>query len=328
MGPIVHIGYHKTATSWFQRRVYPSVASHRYVDRRLVRSLFLGGDAFGFDPPAARAALYRDDDGRPPILCEEDLSGVLHNGAGSTFIAGEVARRLHATLPDARIVIFVRAQAPAAASWYGQYLREGGTAGVHRYLFPEQYRHLGHVRPFKLPHFCFTQLDYRGLIERYDALFGRDRVIVLPYEQLVDDGPRLLRRMEALLGLSLPEGGRSRVNAGYRAGLLPLLRLANLFTRRSVIDKATLVHLPYWYTVRKALFEQLNRVPLFGAPPSVERLLGAATVDWIAQRYWASNRWLETRLGTELAPLGYAVAPPPEPVDEPARMLPLRWASN
>lgn len=329
MDPIIHVGYHKTATSWFQRHVYPTLASHRYIDRQLVRSTFLAGDAFDFDSQAARRALGLDDTSlSPPILCEEDLSGVLHNGPASGFIAREVARRLHATMPDARIVIFVRGQASAAASWYQQYLREGGTAGIHRYLFPEAYRHLGHVRPFKIPHFCFSQLDYRGLIERYDDLFGQDRVIVLPYELLTQDCPRLLRRLGALLGTQLPEGTCGRLNGSYRTGLIPLLRFANLFTRRSVIDKTTLVHLPYWYTVRKALFKSLNHSPLFGPTRSTRAMLGQSTLDWIAQRYWQSNRWLAERTGVDLAPLGYAVDPPAAQVERPGRQLPLQWAGN
>jgi len=328
VGPIAHIGYHKTATSWFQRYVYPFVGSHRYIDRRVVRSTFLEGDAFGFDPAAARAAMGLDHEALPPILCEEDLSGVLHNGVVSTFVAREVARRLHSTMPEATIVIFVRAQASAAASWYQQYLREGGTTGVHRYLFPDQYRHLGHVRPFQMPHFCFSQLDYRGLVERYDALFGRDRVIVLPYEHLAADCPQLLQRMASLLDIALPEGKSGRLNAGYGAGLIPLLRFANLFTCRSVIDKMTLLHIPYWYTVRKALFKELNRSGLFGKPPSPERLLGRETIAWIGQRFWQSNRWLEDRMGIALGPLGYAIDPPPVPIQKPARALPLRWVGN
>jgi hypothetical protein len=327
VGPIVHIGYHKTATSWFQKHVYPHVTSHRYIDRRLVRSTFLGGDAFGFDPQAARRALALDEDLPPPILCEEDLSGVLHNGPSSGFIAREVARRLHVTMPEARVVIFVRAQAPAALSWYQQYLREGGTAGLHRYLFPEAHRHLGHDRPFKVPRFCFSQLDYQGLVERYDALFGAERVIVLPYEAM-RDASALLRRMATMLDADLPIAGRDRINNSYRAGLLPLLRFANMFTRRSVVDKMTIAHLPYWYTARKALFRQLNRLPLFGQPPRAERALGQPTIDWIAQRYWRSNRWLQERIGIDLGPLGYPVDPPAAEVARPPRALPLKWVSN
>lgn len=325
--PIVHIGYHKTATSWFQDAVYPQVDGYRMVDRGLIRRTFLGGDAFDFDPAAARTALQMDTGLPPPILCEEDLSGFLHQGLASGYVAREAARRLHETLPDARIVIFVRAQPSAAVSWYLQYLREGGTASIRRYLFADAYAHAGHDRPFKLPRFDFSQIDYAGLIRRYDALFGAQNVFVIPYESLSRDREGTLRAMSERLGAPLAARSTKRVNGGYRRALMPLARAANLFTERAVPGKTTLVHLPYWYVVRKALFAQLNRSPLFGRTPKADTLLDQQTRDWIAQRFATSNRWLEQRIGEPLAALGYPLDPPPQPVDRPGRRLPLGWTS-
>lgn len=328
MGPIVHIGVHKTATSWFQRHVYPYVDSHHFVDRRLVRRTLLAGDPFRFDAGAAHIALGLHQLTRPPILCEEDLSGVLHHGLVSGHIAQTVARRIHALLPDARILIFIRAQPSAAISWYQQYLREGGTGSIRRYLFPDGYRHCGRDRPFKLPRFSFTQLDYHGLIETYDDLFGRERVIVVPHEALVANRAGVLRDLGCRLGCVLPDGGATRENGAYRAGLIPLIRAANLFTRRSVVDKMTLVHLPYWYTVRKALFKELNRVPIFGRPPRASDMLDNAARQWIAQRFWRSNRWLAERTGLPLGEMGYPLDPPPVEVERPCAPAALGWASN
>ena len=75
MRPIVHIGYHKTATTWFQRSVYPHAESHRWVPRGRVQAALLDPSGMAFDPDRARALLMEGDDGRPPLLCEENLSG-------------------------------------------------------------------------------------------------------------------------------------------------------------------------------------------------------------------------------------------------------------
>src|SRR3546814_17860626 len=77
--PISHIGFHKTATSWFQKSFYGASTSHRLVDRILVRKTFLGGTAFDYDPAWARAELGFKSGERPPLICDEDLSGFLHN---------------------------------------------------------------------------------------------------------------------------------------------------------------------------------------------------------------------------------------------------------
>lgn len=45
---IIHIGYHKTATNWFQRIFYPQVTSHQYLHRKRARAAFLGASALRF----------------------------------------------------------------------------------------------------------------------------------------------------------------------------------------------------------------------------------------------------------------------------------------
>lgn len=325
MRPLVHIGVHKTGTSWFQKRIYPRLTTHRLIDRRAIRVALMCRDAFDFDPAAARVALALDQPGKPAILCEEDLSGILHQGLSSTYVAKEMARRLHATLPEANILIFVRAQPTAALSWYHQYVREGGTASLRRYLLPQRYRFLGKDRPFKIPCFDFAQLDYRGLVETYDELYGREHVTVLPFEALARDRAAVLARVGALLGTDLPDPGGERVNSAYRVVLLPLLRLANLFTARSLLYKRWLVHIPYWYAARKWLFRQLNRSPLFGPAPRPAAGLDGELRRWVAARFSRSNRWLEQRMACDLRSLGYPLDPPQGPVDSPAAPRWLTW---
>lgn len=318
--PIIHVGLHRTATSWFQSFVYPRADSHRFIDRRLVRATVLGAPAFTFDPMAARRALGLDDGKVPFAICEEDLSGVLHDGGlASRLVAAMAARRLHAMSPDAQVVIVVRAQPALAASCYQQYLREGGTASPLRYLFPEEHRHLGNVRPIKTPRFDFSQFDHDLLVAHYDGLFGRRNVHVFAYEAMMRNPAALLdefgRRFGLVLGNAPPT--TRRLNGAYRRGLLPIARFANLFTERMVSDKRVIVHVPHWYTVRKALLELANRAPLLGRPPSAERLFGADAVRWMEWRFAAANRRLAERMEVDLGALGYPVhepaAPPPKP---------------
>lgn len=312
--PIIHIGLHKTATSWFQARFYPRLTSHRAIDRVRVRAVMLGGTAYDFDPAAARAALGFNAPGPPPLLCDEDLSGILHNGGIlTTFLACAIADRLHAVAPEAQIVIFVREQVAMAAACYNQYLREGGTGSVRRYLFPEEYRHLTKVRPFKTPRFDFSQFDYLGLIRHYDALFGRENVHVFAYEALAREPGSFLAAYCMRLGL---EGARAehgrRVNASYRRGLLPIARFLNLFTARSVADKRVIVHIPYWYPARKWLLARMNRWKIFGEPLSPTRLVGEDAAAWIRARFAPMNRALCVRMGVDLADLGYAIEDVPD----------------
>lgn len=327
--PIFHVGLHKTGTTWFQKRFYPNVPGYRFVNRRLVRSTLLGKSPLAFDPATAREALGLGQ-GDPAIICEEDLSGILHNGGLLTnYVAKEMANQLHAIAPDAKIVIFVREQAAMAASWYQQYLREGGTASVRHYLFPEDYLFLGKARPLKVPRFDFSAFDYDRLVAHYDSLFGRNRVFVFAYEQLARDPEGFIAEFCRRLELPLPDGlDQSRLNSSYRAALVPAARLLNLFSRREVADKTTLLHVPFSFKAREFMLEKLNRLPLFGPVRSPESLLGRDTVEWIRQRFATTNRALQERMGVDLAELGYSTEVPASAPSRPGRSALLKWMKN
>ena len=162
MGAIVHIGYHKTGTTWFQERFYPAVRNRRYVPRATARAAFLQPGALHFDPIEALHIIGAAAD--ETILCEENLSGGLHNGGLAGALSKDVASRIARTLPDAQIVIFVRDPLSAIASAWVQYVKGGGTFGLRRYLFGRD--RLSPVAPERdePPGFCFEHFDYARLI--------------------------------------------------------------------------------------------------------------------------------------------------------------------
>lgn len=290
---LVHIGYHKSATTWFQKVYYPAVENVRYIDRALVKQAFLEDSALHWNPDAARRILDLDG-GRRRILCEEELSGYLHNGGLFGCLSKDLVNRLRSVVPDADIVAFIRRQPDMIAACYAQYVRGGGTFSVNRYLWPRRYlSHGAESRYSKIPRFSFDHFEYLPLLRHYVERFGRDRVHVFPYEALHREPGRLLAEFEEKLDLRID---RARLDAGrrnvsYRSWLLPVARLLNLFTRRTVLDKHYLVHIPYWYTVRRWLLEKLNTLPV-GDAPSPARLLGPENIDYIHERYRDTNRLL------------------------------------
>lgn len=304
--PIVHIGYHKTATTWFQKSFYPTVRNFAYVPREKVKQAFLSDTPFSFDPAKAREALQLDAT-LPPILCEEELSGYLHNGGLIGYLSAEMARRIKAVFPDARIVILIRSQPDMIAATYQQYIRGGGTYSVRRYLFSKRYLHGAAAEPYKIPRFSFAHFEYDRLIAHYDAIFGRENVHVVPYENFRSDMAGTLAEMQEKLGFEAELGAKAskRVNQSYGAALIPFARFLNLFTARTVLDKRTLLNIPYWYTVRRFILEQLNATGLFGKAPKPERLLGKQICRQIEDYYAESNQRLSALRDLPLKDLGY-----------------------
>ncbi|MDJ0719808.1 MAG: hypothetical protein QNJ54_37230 [Prochloraceae cyanobacterium] len=81
---IIHIGYHKTATNWFQKILYPNIKNYTYITKRKrVRNAFLAESGFKFDREKAMQSLakglVKEDFEKPLIMCEEELSGNIHS---------------------------------------------------------------------------------------------------------------------------------------------------------------------------------------------------------------------------------------------------------
>ncbi|HSH43720.1 MAG TPA: hypothetical protein VK973_16485 [Arenicellales bacterium] len=303
---LVHIGYHKSATTWFQQDVYPRVENLRYVDREQVRRAFLDDSALHWRAETARRILQLDVGDRL-ILCEEGLSGYLHNGGLFGYLSKEMAHRLQAAMPESDVVVFIRRQPDMVAACYAQYIRGGGTYSVDRYLWPRRYlSHGAESRYDKIPRFSFDHFEYLPLLRHYRALFGAERLHVFPFEALKADSVGFLADFASRFDLRIdPESpGRGRRNVSYRLWLMPVARVLNLFTRRTVLDKHYLVHIPYWYTTRRWMLERLNRIPL-GRAPSPARLLGPRNMDYIQQRYGESNRQLAEEFALPLETYDY-----------------------
>jgi hypothetical protein len=304
---IIHIGYHKTASTWFQLVYYPEVQNLRYIDRLRVKQAFLGHSGFHFDPETARRELGLSAPDEPVILCEEGLSGYLHNGGLFGFLSLEMARRIHLTFPDARIVVFIRSQPDIISACYQQYIRGGGTYHPRRYLHPTDYLKGAIAAPYKVPRFSFDHFDYLALIQHYEKLFGRESVHVVPFEQLRGDSRGFLEAYAERLTLEIDLDAISLKpkNASYSMPIVRLARLLNRFTYRTVNDKRYWLDIPNWYSIRRWILETLNRSGWLGRAPRAETLLGVDEVRGIEDRFREPNRRLAEHTGLPLAELGY-----------------------
>jgi len=308
---IVHIGYHKTATTWFQNQVYPRATSHRWIGRDRAQQALLAPDGLAFDAVEAARQLADPADPRPPVICEENLSGYIHNNGLHGLMAPEVARRIKAVLPDALIVIAIRAQPSMIAASYVQYVRAGGTASIRNYLFSQTRRRGALSHPFKAPRFGFGHFEYDRLIAYYDSLFGRENLLVLPYEQLRADPDAFLDAIAAPSGLTVDREGihDKKPNRLFGHVTISIGRVLGLFTARSVADKRYLIDIPGFYALRRAMLEATARIE---GRARADRLLGKRLLGFIRQHYAQSNARLERSRGFDLRALGYPVEDAPQ----------------
>ena len=296
--PVVHIGYHKTATTWLQRQFLP-----RLGDRVALFGLdrlwaeLIAPAPLEFDP--GRCGRYITDllaahPGSVCVFSAERLCGNPHSGG---YDAAEMANRIRASFGEARILIVVREQVAMLVSNYKQYVRMGGICGFEEYLSPP--------RDGRMPLFRLDNFRYHHLVEHYVRLFGERHVLVLPYELLRQDRAAFARRVLDYLGLdglALQEQGLdARVNVALTDLQVRLKRWVNLLG----VGESLYPIRPRAPWLAARLFGLIDRLGAtrIGRRPSGRFRERAALAA--GDRYASSNRSLQRYVSCDLGSLGY-----------------------
>jgi len=310
--PVVHVGYHKTGTTWLQRTLFADPASGfasplskgTDIPRELIEP-----SALEFDADACRAALRPPleaarEAGLVPVLSSERLAGAPHSGG---YDSKELADRIRAVFPDARVLIAIREQRSMVLSTYKQYVRAGGPCPLGDYLDPPE-----RGRP-RVPAFSFAHFEYHRLIAHYRDLFGAGDVLVLPYELLASRPRELVERLLGFCELDpgaqtlerLPYAERS--NEGLSGVGVAFKRRLNPLLSRDRLNPRPLVRLP---DADRRLVRWTAAVDA-RAPERLKARVDAALRERVAarvgDRYRESNARTRELTGLDLEHLDYDV---------------------
>ncbi len=278
---IIHIGYPKTATTWFQINFYPWVRNYQYSDREVVKKELIFRNAIELNSDS----VYRGQQNL--IICEEMLIGSVQNGALHGLLMEKNARRIKRYFPDAEIVIFIRNQFELIKSSWLQYLRTGGTLSFRKFLFPS--RKLNQINQFFL--FDFTFFEFSRIIEFYRSVFGEQKIHVFLFEEFRENPGNFLKNYAEQFNLSIDLG---QINLGLRKSsfplwLVPVVRFLNTFTNQSVLNKYYIINIPGMYgLVRKLILIYSKRRNHKMVPYTGSRVIR----DYIENYYRGSNRKL------------------------------------
>ncbi len=175
---LIHIGYHKTGTSWLQKFFFEnpilsinSVA--KYKDRPKWVTEFIK-PFYDYDERIILNYFkesYKHD--QLNVFSLERLAGYPSTGGYDSL---QIAQRLKSLFPNAKILIAVREQFSMIKSHYIEYLKSNGTAKLEELLNPKRFYLI------RNPVFELNYFKYIDLIQEYDKLFSKDNVLVLPYE--------------------------------------------------------------------------------------------------------------------------------------------------
>jgi hypothetical protein len=313
IAPLVHIGYHKTATTWLQKHLWNNEACGFASPLRKsdeIQAIIVAPHPLDFDIGACqeklRPTIERVQERRLiPIISSERLVGSPHSGG---YDSKELADRLHAVLPESRIVAVIREQRSAIWSTYKQYVRAGGVCPLNRYLLPPS---RGAAR---VPQFRFDHFEYHRLIGHYRSLFGEANVLVLPYELFCSNPQsfvtQILRFAANDSGAEIPAQlpFDSHPNLGMSALSAGIKRGANRIFARDAINPAAWFDSPNVATfLERRVLASVDRLVPRAIRTRLDRTAKKCIDSLVASRYRASNRQLAAMLPWDPAEFGYDV---------------------
>jgi hypothetical protein len=302
-GPVLlHPGYHKTGTTWFQKSLFrpefglPPIMTHAEVFATLVRP-----HGLAFDPRAAQAIIARNRGRGAPGSVDVISSEIL---SGNPFYGGRESEtyglRLKAVAPNAKVLLSIREQSRALTSVYMQYLTRAGTLPPKRFFADDP----------ELGYFTFApeHFEYDRLARMYAELFGIENVLVVTQEALARDALATARTISAFAGVSanfdLVGLSTERVSASQPEHAAPVLRRLNHFRRGPAGSGINLGELP---NVVYRATGALNRFHAIKSTFARLRPVTAEVMQRYSDRFAESNRRLKALLGDRVDLTGYQI---------------------
>ncbi len=290
MRQLIHIGYPKTATTWFQNNFYPFINNANFIKREYIQENIIRPNSFDFSPDKVKKIFNFD---KKAIFCEEMLIGSLYGWNNGAF-AKENALRLKAIFPNANILIFIRNQFDIIASAYSQYIKIGGNYCIDKFLY---HKNLFDKNNNALL-FSFNYLEYDKIIEFYNELFGQSNINVFLHEDFQSDNIKFLTNFKKIFDLEvdLNKINYEKKNVSYRKYLMHIALFSNIFTIKNILYKYYLINIPYWYSISRRVFSILNKYKIFGKEMSSLEILGKKNYEYIKNYYKESNNILYDEL--------------------------------
>lgn len=239
----IHVGYGKTATSWFQDKVFAQLDPEVYLGKRaddfprwMIDINYLDPLAYDARKDQMRRDLRERMAGRESVLISSEAFTNL-------TVLHQQAHRIKDLFEDPRVILVLRHPIRWLVSNY-KYCVE--YEGFHMNF--EDYLDFGERRtPFALekrPPFYLPDFFYDETVPLYQNLLGDHRVLVLRYEDFTSDPPTFEKRLSEFTEMDLPdltERSKEKVLASKSDQVVAQLRMENL---RKLLERYTGKEIP------------------------------------------------------------------------------------
>lgn len=302
---LLHIGYHKTATSALQQQLFTAPDSPFCSPENEPKYIFTNKVVLP-QPMTFEAKSLRSDydefltisknNNKIPVFSHERLSGYPASGG---FDSTLIADRLHRAFPDAYVLVVFREQLSSIQSMYSQYITDGGHRSLKKYL--------AQIEPNlrRAPSFSVEFYRYHRLFQYYQNLFGKERVLGLTYEHFMSEPNSFVQQLCNFVGVIDRHRDFSKTNTKRSESFQLLQRFVNHNFSDNQLSPGALLRIPGFG--RK--FGKLNRPIGKLFPKKLDVMLRDRSSKLIRERFGCafeeSNAKLKELSGLDLGRYGY-----------------------
>lgn len=236
---IIHLGIHKTASTFFQKKIFNNLTNYKYLSRDSLKEFkeyILNTDEFYFDEETA-FNLYKsiDKSALNVIISDEDFYGLPFSGGTNRK---RNLDRLLATFKERinlKFIVCLREQESLLNSLYLQYIKTGGVASTKRFLTSN-----------KSPLFIsITYFQYDKYLQYMASNIGEKFICCLFYEDFRVNKRSVINQIESFLETKyitkLQENKKSNYSVNYR--FVGIIRFLNKFTKSYKTPDGLLPHI-------------------------------------------------------------------------------------
>lgn len=285
---IVHIGFPRTASTWFQKSFFSKIENYTHVERKIVQDKLIHPSSLSFKPEDFLNILPANDN---LLISEEMITGRMRGGFSNHLFFKEFASRINACFPEAHYVVFLRSQPHLINSLYKLYVHRGGTYSLKRFLNVENKRQNNML-------YSHEFLKYDLYLDYLSKLVSKERIHVFLYEEFLSNPSQLLEKLSKQLNLAidLSSVNYKRENQSLGKSSLLIKRVLNSFSRYGIPFKHYFFHLPYVYRIK---------LPVKRTAQKDEQVI-PDEIRSIENIYWHTNKKVMEQFGvTSLKEYGY-----------------------
>lgn len=276
--PILHIGYGKTASTWFQKEFFPKVTNiDFYCKKRIEKTVGINWKDNWTD---LTINSFKNNE-RQILLSDESMIGNYDKIKDYVINYKKIFN-------EAQIIIFIRNQLLKLPSNYSQYIKSRGTKRFSNYL-----KQNGDYNILK-------KHCYDNVISLYKNYFGESNVYIYIYEEFNDNQQEFLKTFCAnhKFNIEIEKINFVKQNIQLSKSLLIFRRLINILIKKNfvLVKFSTLIkrflNLSNDFHFSTLFFEWFNNRFQNKTQLKIENLTTKDEIDFLKNYFSQSNRKL------------------------------------